>query len=868
MNIFAMTPHFFCAEYLFCVTMIKTNTYLHFFCLFLLYCSALSGQTPFQRTGQVFQILSNTNELAVFNVTPGSNVLDVAAVSNLQDAFNALGYRKQDNFLYAIHQSDNHLFRIGDNGTMLDLGVAGLDNMLFYLAGDITIDGKYLVCIGSNANNEDVQLAKIDLTSSPLTTELISMSGAGRIQDIAFDLYTSILYGFDGASRKIVTIDVNSGAVNTSFAPINYENQIFTLYFDPFGDLYATGRAVNGIVDGLFLMDKSTGKETRLATGPTEYVADGASCPFAVAIKYAAEPEIVLPCGDITFKYSIANGSGEPLNSVDFEHVLPPGFHLANVIQNPYSVPFDTLSVTGAIRFNTINLSQGIKNMSIKIRVDDIAKGNYQSQARIIQLPALYGTTARSDNPATGGFRDSSVVKVNRFEEDTISYQWLVCTGQTKQLDAREYGGSILWMTGSTNPLLTVSTGGLYSLAAGNTCEFVVVNHEVTFATCPFTIELDHKIVPSDTFFPCSDVTFRYILRNDSGEDRKNTIFTDTMPAGFSLVEIQSNPFGGNIDPGSASNIITIKNLLLKKGVDTMDILVNAGEMPPGDYKNRAYIRNIPLLMGPFRVSDNPNTSDFDSTSMHLLGTGFDSLWLDKKICLNIPVILDATTLGKTFLWEDGSSGATLEINSPGDYHLVLLDGCEPADVFWHVADVGRVEVPELDTFYLHQGEQMEIKPVVYSQGDTLIYTWIDPAGNSLSCFDCPDALVMPFKNTIYTFLASNGACKDSVFIIVQVDETRRIYTGNVFSPDDDGVNDFFFLQSPDAAIIRSFSVADRWGNLVFEDRKSGFNEQYHGWNGDFKGRPAPAGVYFWWAVIEFPDGEIKVVKGDVTLIR
>ena len=443
-----------------------------------------------------------------------------------------------------------------------------------------------------------------------------------------------------------------------------------------------------------------------------------------------------------------------------------------------------------------------------------------------------------------------------------------MCTGETQELDATEYGANILWNTGSSNPLITVASAGTYSLAAGNTCEFVVVNHEVTVASCPFTIELDHEIVPKDTFFPCADVIFRFILRNDSGADRKNTVFTDTMPEGFTFVEILNNPFGGDLIQGLASNIVTIEHLLLKGGKDTLDILVNAGDVPPGDYRNRAYIRNIPLLMGPFRISDNPNTTDFDSTAMHLSGSGFDSLWLTERICLNSPLVLDASDLGETFLWDDGSSKPVYEVVNAGDYHLEILDGCDPADVFWHVIDVGKVEVLELDTFYIHQGEQISIKPTVISLGDTLLFNWSDPSGISLSCSDCPNTVARPFENTIYTFFASNGACKDSVFITVRVDETRRIYTGNVFSPDDDGANDFFFLQSPDAGYIRSFSVADRWGNVLFNNPKSGFNEQYAGWNGEHKGKPVPAGVYIWWAEIEFPDGELKILKGDVTVIR
>ena len=65
------------------------------------------------------------------------------------------------------------------------------------------------------------------------------------------------------------------------------------------------------------------------------------------------------------------------------------------------------------------------------------------------------------------------------------------------------------------------------------------------------------------------------------------------------------------------------------------------------------------------------------------------------------------------------------------------------------------------------------------------------------------------------------------------------------------------------------FRVFDRWGELVFESLDcpaSGLQDC--GWDGTFKGQKAEQGVYTYYAELLFTDGFVRVVKGNVTLIR
>lgn len=126
----------------------------------------------------------------------------------------------------------------------------------------------------------------------------------------------------------------------------------------------------------------------------------------------------------------------------------------------------------------------------------------------------------------------------------------------------------------------------------------------------------------------------------------------------------------------------------------------------------------------------------------------------------------------------------------------------------------------------------------------------------------------MPLQSAVYGLKVSNGICQDSSRIEVQVDQTRRIYAPNVFSPNNDGLHDYFYLQSPDFGIIRSFRVFDRWGNVLYSSGSDVFNDLSGGWDGNSRGKPLPPGVYIWQAEVEFIDNTKKVLSGEVTVVR
>jgi gliding motility-associated-like protein len=90
----------------------------------------------------------------------------------------------------------------------------------------------------------------------------------------------------------------------------------------------------------------------------------------------------------------------------------------------------------------------------------------------------------------------------------------------------------------------------------------------------------------------------------------------------------------------------------------------------------------------------------------------------------------------------------------------------------------------------------------------------------------------------------------------------ENVFIPNAFSPNGDTHNDTFI---PRSLILKSMKliVQDRWGNNVFES-----DDINVGWDGTYKGQPAPVEAYGYYFVGECLQGEKITIKGNVTLLR
>ncbi|MEQ9403632.1 MAG: PKD domain-containing protein [Cyclobacteriaceae bacterium] len=129
------------------------------------------------------------------------------------------------------------------------------------------------------------------------------------------------------------------------------------------------------------------------------------------------------------------------------------------------------------------------------------------------------------------------------------------------------------------------------------------------------------------------------------------------------------------------------------------------------------------------------------------------------------------------------------------------------------------------------------------------------------------------------TLVATNPlGCVDTLFRDAEIEAVvgGEVSSPNAFTPNlsgpnggvDNGglnvnsVNDIF-LPKLEGVIRYKMYIYNKWGQLLFQT-----NNQNIGWDGYYKGKLAPAGVYVYKLELRYSDGRDEIKAGDVTLIR
>lgn len=101
---------------------------------------------------------------------------------------------------------------------------------------------------------------------------------------------------------------------------------------------------------------------------------------------------------------------------------------------------------------------------------------------------------------------------------------------------------------------------------------------------------------------------------------------------------------------------------------------------------------------------------------------------------------------------------------------------------------------------------------------------------------------------------------------VVHVSKDCYVDVPNAFTPNGDGVNDYFFPRQLLSSSVTDFhmQVVNRWGQLIFETKQT----DGRGWDGRFNGTDQPGGVYVYLIKVVFRNGAAENYQGNVTLLR
>jgi gliding motility-associated-like protein len=225
----------------------------------------------------------------------------------------------------------------------------------------------------------------------------------------------------------------------------------------------------------------------------------------------------------------------------------------------------------------------------------------------------------------------------------------------------------------------------------------------------------------------------------------------------------------------------------------------------------------------------------------------------NNSLCSGDSRVLDAGVFS-SYLWNDGSTGRTLSINNVGAYYVTVKDenGCIGSDTTNIDSLLPKPDgFAPADTAICSYGS-LSLK----AQNGYKNYLWNTGfAGPSLT-------ITQPGYYWIQVTDYNNCQGKDTVKVLPK-ECMVGFYIPNAFTPNHDGKNDDFKPLLFGNVIQYSFTIYDRWGQIVFQT-----TTPLKGWDGRVNGIEKDPAVFVWICNYQFEGEEKKAAKGTVALIR
>lgn len=464
---------------------------------------------------------------------------------------------------------------------------------------------------------------------------------------------------------------------------------------------------------------------------------------------------------------------------------------------------------------------------------------------------------------------DTIITEINNIiPQIELGEDQVICQGDSFILDLTNITGNISWSTGEIGNSIEVLESGEYIASVSSSCgessdtiqfEVLVEPESIGWdniinlcAGETYDIEL---VVPSNT-----DIFW------NSGSSEGNQSFTEE---GLYWLE-QSNECGVIRDSFEIEITLEIVPFNLPEDIticDESEYLISSGIVQ----ENVDIVWNTSSNTGEILVDSDgiysievSNECFLETDSIEVLFAiaplSFD-LGMDETICRGESVILEGFQ-GDNFdyAWQNNESNSSIIVTESGIYSLAVSSICGVVidEIEITVIDSNQINVPLLDTYAECKEDSliinlsgMIVDQVIWENGSQELIRVFSEPGNYQVQFlsNCID--------TVYQFIFDQINCGPDI-----------LYIPNIFTPNNDGANDFFQVFIADNQEILNFQAAvyNRWGEKVF------YSEDIdETWDGSFKNQGLNSGVYGYIVTVEVSiDGEIRSIQktGDITIVK
>ncbi|MEQ9187925.1 MAG: gliding motility-associated C-terminal domain-containing protein [Cryomorphaceae bacterium] len=252
---------------------------------------------------------------------------------------------------------------------------------------------------------------------------------------------------------------------------------------------------------------------------------------------------------------------------------------------------------------------------------------------------------------------------------------------------------------------------------------------------------------------------------------------------------------------------------------------------------------------------------DSDSMTLFFLPNPDAGLPQDSVQCSEQTVPIYRPSQDNTVhLWSNGSSDSLLLIQNDTLIWLVATNLCgSDTDSMW-ISFHPPITVSLGEASYLCEGDSV----VLNASWPGATYHW-NPGGSTDSIQVVKYEDLIYAEDRLYTVTITDGPCNFIASKNVSVNTEHcdssacKFSIPNVFTPNEDGINDVLRVDNDCSRIRYSITVFNRWGQVMFEG-----GPQNNAWDGYMNGDIAAPGTYF--VVVEY--GKNKIQKCSISLLR
>ena len=231
----------------------------------------------------------------------------------------------------------------------------------------------------------------------------------------------------------------------------------------------------------------------------------------------------------------------------------------------------------------------------------------------------------------------------------------------------------------------------------------------------------------------------------------------------------------------------------------------------------------------------------------------------------SVDLLVSATGGYGNYYYNWSTSATTPQITvapqNTTSYFVQVSDECQT----FSVTAVALVQVVKpLANFYIMSQDPMQGLPVQFENAslNAWSYTWAFGDGNGSFLVNPIHTYTQPGSYEITLIATNQEGCIDSISKWIEIAPERYIYLPNSFTPDGDGLNEYFYGRFIGLMSAR-FYIFNRWGEEIF------FSDQLNFvWDATYEGIPVQDGTYTWYLIYEIEKGIYEDLSGHVNVIR